>query len=439
MIKKLRVAPETNTLKQRLTRRWVFYGAVGVFAVAATLFLLITLRSLFLPVLFGAILSYIFRPMKNFMRVSWLPDHLRITMLFSGVLLALFWASVGIKSLVPGDRGAIELKIRMQYKFNQKLEEILDVNAVTGEGDSLYEMLGTEIKPMVTHVNELLSLSPGERKEFIKYVNHVNPSERPALPYVLYFTSNERFFRQKNEISDPRSPASVAGSEFNGDSADKQKKGAALGGLLAALSTWFVMPLVFIFLMFDDGQILRFVLRLIPNRYFEVSMMVVKEFDRAVGSYLRGTLLECLLVGLTIGVGLFIVGASFTVALAVGFVAAVTNVIPFLGHFFGLIVGLGYALIAENVHPLLPFIGPEDLFVAVIAVVGITHVLDNVIYQPVVIGGAVNLHPLVVVLAVVGGSLAFGFAGMLLAVPAIVIIKTVVETLFKELKAYRII
>jgi predicted PurR-regulated permease PerM len=156
-----------------------------------------------------------------------------------------------------------------------------------------------------------------------------------------------------------------------------------------------------------------------------------------VGRYLRGTLLECLLFGGSVSVGLTLIGVSVPVALLIGLISAITNVIPFLGHIIALCVGLSYALIAENIHPVLPFIGPDDLFLGVIFVVGIAHLLDNVIYQPIVLGGTV--HPLVVILAVGSGSLAFGFTGMLMAVPLVVITKTVIRTLFKELNAYRII
>ncbi len=446
MIKKLRAIPNPNVLKQRVARRWTFYALMGAFLLSLGIFLFLTLKTLFLPIICGAVLAYLFRPMKNFMRVPWMSDHLRIVLLFSAVFTAIFWASLGVKSLLPGELGVLELKIRMQYKFNEKLEELMDVNAITGEGNTIYEMLGSEVKPAVKHINELLALTPTESKEFIKFVNHHDKSERPHLQYIIYYNINEKF--HKTPLAQPtdvaklaaldttRAPASTA--ETNSELVAK-RKGAAVGGLLSALSTWFVMPLVFIFLMFDDGHILRFLLRLIPNRYFEVSMMVIKEFDEAVGRYLRGTILECGLVGLTVAVGLVIVGVSIPVAFLIGFAAAVTNVIPFLGHVFALGIGLSYALIAEDVSPLLPFMSADDLFVGVIVVVGITHVLDNVIFQPIVLGKAVSLHPLVVILSVVGGSLSFGFAGMLLAIPAIVIIKTVVETLFKELKAYRII
>jgi predicted PurR-regulated permease PerM len=69
----------------------------------------------------------------------------------------------------------------------------------------------------------------------------------------------------------------------------------------------------------------------------------------------------------------------------------------------------------------------------------VAHLLDNAIFQPLVVGSAVNLHPLVVILGVFGGSLMFGFAGLIFAIPTIVVLKVVTETFFTGLKDYRII
>jgi predicted PurR-regulated permease PerM len=96
-------------------------------------------------------------------------------------------------------------------------------------------------------------------------------------------------------------------------------------------------------------------------------------------------------------------------------------------------------LIAENIKPLIPGLNPNDLALYVVILVVAAHVLDDVFFQPFVLGGAVNVHPLVVVIAIVGGSLIMGLWGMLFAIPTVVVVKTAVATFFKELKDYRII
>jgi predicted PurR-regulated permease PerM len=75
----------------------------------------------------------------------------------------------------------------------------------------------------------------------------------------------------------------------------------------------------------------------------------------------------------------------------------------------------------------------------VLILVVIVHVLDDVVFQPFVLGSAANVHPLMVVIAIIGGSLIMGLWGMLFAIPTVVVVKTAVATFFKELKDYRII
>jgi predicted PurR-regulated permease PerM len=198
-------------------------------------------------------------------------------------------------------------------------------------------------------------------------------------------------------------------------------------------------PLIFIFLGFDHGQIRRFFISLVPNRYFELSLTVLDRLDNAIGRYLRGTLLECFLVGLTLVLGLILLGIPIGIAVAIGVVSGLLGAIPFLGPVIALVIALGYALIAENIRPLIPGLNPNDLALYVIILAVLTHVLDNLIFQPFVLGSAVNVHPLVVIVAVISGSLIMGLWGMLFAIPTVVVVKTAVSTFFKGLKDYRII
>src|SRR5262249_17204034 len=122
-----------------------------------------------------------------------------------------------------------------------------------------------------------------------------------------------------------------------------------------------------------------------------------------------------------------------------GLVCGLVNAIPMLGTIIALVICLSYALIAENLEPLIPGLDPNDLPLYVIILVGITHVLDDVVFQPFVLGSAVSIHPLVVIVAIICGFFIFWCWWMLFAIATVVVVKTAVETLFKELKDYRIV
>ena len=82
---------------------------------------------------------------------------------------------------------------------------------------------------------------------------------------------------------------------------------------------------------------------------------------------------------------------------------------------------------------------PGNLWLWVVGAVLVVRALDDTIFVPVVLGGAVHLHPMVMVLGVVGGSILFGVAGTLFAIPTIVVLNVLVASIVKQLKAYYII
>ena len=228
------------------------------------------------------------------------------------------------------------------------------------------------------------------------------------------------------------------GSGFGGQGS-KLSLGSWFSRTASAVSLWVATPFVFLFLLFDDSRLKFWLASLVPNRYFELSLTLFDNVDDDIGRYLRGTFLQCAMVGLTFSICLFVIGFPFGWALAIGTIAGVANAIPFLGPLIGFVAGGTYALIAENVSGVLPYFDESNLVIGVILTVALVQLLDNTVFQPIILGGAVNLHPLVVVLGVMGGSILFGFWGMLFALPVIVVIKVVVTTTRKELVAYRII
>jgi predicted PurR-regulated permease PerM len=205
------------------------------------------------------------------------------------------------------------------------------------------------------------------------------------------------------------------------------------------LSTWIIAPFVFLFLLRDTGEIKRGVLSLVPNRLFEPALTIWADLDGALSDWARGLFLECSLLGLTLMLLLAIVGVPLRWAVAIGLIAGASNVVPYLGSAIALVSGLAYALIGEGIHPLLPMVDKEDVAIWVIAAVGLAELIKNAVYEPVVLGGAVKLHPLVVVIGAAGGAILFGFAGVLLAIPTIVIVKVFVSSTARQLKAYGLV
>ncbi len=425
--------------QERKKRRQVFTSTFLLLTLIVSSLLIWKLRSLLLPILVGALLGYLFRPLKDRFRVSWLPHELRVLVLFAIVGFSLFLAGHSIRQQMPDERQKLELQVRLKYKLNEKFQQVLGPEGETSQWlGPLKAMIAREAGPAMNQLNGWLNLSKSETELFLKYREGYLGQEPIQDRYFDYFQANQTTAAYI-EKPEQRSPSALVPSDTATFSESPEKSATKTSALKEELSVWILAPLIFIFLGFDNGQMRRYFIGLVPNRYFELSLMVVDMLDEAIGRYLRGTILECGLVGLTLAAGMILLGIPVSVAILIGLISGMVNAIPFLGTVFGLIIGLGYALIAEGVVPLIPGLDPNNLALYVIILVGLAHLLDNMVYQPFVLGNAVNLHPLVVIIAIIGGSLLMGILGMLLAIPTVVVVKTAVETLFKELKAYRII
>jgi predicted PurR-regulated permease PerM len=396
--------------RERKVRRRVFHLIFAILALISGGFLIWKLSSLVLPIIVGALLAFLFRPVKERFKIPWLPHELQVLCSFAAIGLVLFFAFDTARKHIPDDQQKLEFKVRLKYKLNEKYQQLVP-KSPEGKSSMLVGLIEKEVDPLMDKVNQLLELDPQERELFLKYRAGYNGHPPIENKFFEYFQANQN---TRKYVTPEEAPA------------------AAPAAAVAA-------PLIFVFLGFDNGQMRRYFISLVPNRYFELSLTLLDRLDDAIGKYLRGTLTECFLVGLTLCLGLILLGIPVGAAVAISLISGLANTIPWLGTVIALVISLSYALIAENIAPLIPGLNPNNLPLYVLILVGITRVLDDVVFQPFVLGSAVNIHPLVVVVAIIGGSLIMGLWGMVFAIPTVVVVKTAVETLFKELKDYRII
>ena len=414
--------------QERRVRRRVFALFFAILVLISGGLLIWKLSGLVVPIIVGAFLAFLFRPVKEQFKIRWLPHELQVVCSFAAIGLVLFFALDTARKYIPDDKQQLEYKVRLKYKLNEKYQQLV-TKSPEGKPSMLVSFIQKQIDPLMDKVNQLLELDRKEKQQFL----HDRSGHFGENNKILgYFEANQN---TRNYAAPEQAPA-VAPAATATVAAPVQPTAA---GESSSWEPWILAPLIFIFLGFDNGQIRRYFIGLVPNRYFELSLTLMDRLDNAIGKYLRGTLMECALVGLTLCLGLVLLGTPVGIAMTIGLVCGLVNAIPMLGTIIALVICLSYALIAENLEPLIPGLDPSNLPLYVMILVGITHVLDDVVFQPFVLGSAVSIHPLVVIVAIIGGSLIMGLWGMLFAIPTVVVVKTAVETLFKELKDYRIV
>ena len=184
-------------------------------------------------------------------------------------------------------------------------------------------------------------------------------------------------------------------------------------GLLLVLFT-------LIFFLYDGRRIWSFLMRGIPNRSrIRVDVAGQRGFAALVG-YVRAGVLVATVDAVFIGIGLWIIGVPLVVPLAA--LVFLGACIPIGGAVLTGAVAVLVALVANGLWPALLVLG---VVIAVQQIEG--HVL-----QPLLMGRAVQIHPLVVVLAVAGGVVVAGIVGALLAVPLVAVLNAGVRSLMSD-------
>lgn len=191
---------------------------------------------------------------------------------------------------------------------------------------------------------------------------------------------------------------------------------------IAALSRWapaMVLVPFFTFFLLKDGQKLNILLtRMVPNAFFESTLVLLYEIDEAAKAYFRGLFQLTVLDTCVLSIGMAIIG--FPAPILLGGISAILMWIPYLG---GLIAGLGACIIAIAEFP----DRPQFLYYTIILFLAVRS-LDDLVFMPMTIGRSLHIHPAIAVLMILlGGSFA-GIPGMTLALPVFGILKVIFDS-----------
>ena len=203
-----------------------------------------------------------------------------------------------------------------------------------------------------------------------------------------------------------------------------------LSNALSLLSFALIIPFISFFILKDMYLMQKTLLSYVPNRYFEMFVLLFYKIGNSIQAYIRGQLIDASFVGVMTAVGLSIIG--FPYALVVGLIAGIGNFVPYFGPILGAIPAI-----------FIMFVTPEwsdaSSIMMVVGVFLVVQVIETIFVYPLAVGNSVNLHPLLILLSLlVGGSLG-GIVGMIIVRPLVAILKVTFELLYKYLSEYKIL
>lgn len=179
------------------------------------------------------------------------------------------------------------------------------------------------------------------------------------------------------------------------------------GRFLVWVSSMILVPLVTFYLLRDWRKLMDTLRDLLPRNVEPTVVKLTEDCDEALGGFLRGQLMVMISLGLVYAIGLWIVGLNN--AIAIGMIAGLVSFVPYLGAIIGILLA-GVTAVIQDFSP--------GFLISVAAVFVVGQLIESFVLTPKLVGDRIGLHPVLVIFAVMAGGQLFGFAGVLLALPA---------------------
>lgn len=273
---------------------------------------------------------------------------------------------------------------------------------------SIFVIILNTLPLLEQQMNELAEHLP-KWNEQIKYmIDEYNDHSRDMLPESIQLAISNSLNRLEQGI---------------GNGVGRLMDG--IGNTINQLFLAFIIPFLAFYMMKDAQTLETGVKNLIPRSKRKEMLGLFHEIDQALGNYIRGQLLVCVVVSVFAYIGYWIIGLPYAFILAI--VVGVFNIIPYLGPIFGAIPAVFVA-----------FTVSIKMVIAVVVTNLIVQMLEGNIISPQIVGRTLHMHPLMIIFAVLVGGEIGGVLGLILAVPFFAVGKVIIEHLIGHYVHYRL-
>jgi predicted PurR-regulated permease PerM len=365
-----------------------FYRNLAIVAIALlAVVVLYRVRSLLTPVFAALLVAYILYPLVKRTHRYGVPKGLTVSILIVGMFGIL--VQLGFQ-VIP----AVNDEVAGLLKAGEKKE----VRPGSGD-DAVDEAAESQLIPIGIEILEQL-------KEKTAFLPQEVDSEEVILSMVEWLGG------QASELFTSMNAAN-----------------AAREVLMKVISFMLIFFFVLSFALMDGDKLYKSVVKLIPNSFFEQGVFILNKTITMLGGYLRGLVVEGLLMTGVSFVLLFIVVAvtemTALMALTIAVIIGVTNAIRIIGPIIG--AALGVVLMLTSTPDLGAVVG-------ILIVAFAVQILDNALILPLVMQGQTNVHPVFCLLGVLAGGILAGVMGMIMAIPVIGGVQIVYRVTTVEMK-----
>jgi predicted PurR-regulated permease PerM len=203
-----------------------------------------------------------------------------------------------------------------------------------------------------------------------------------------------------------------------------------LGNVIVAI---FSITFITFFFLKDQRLFFESILMWVPDKYTDNVTRALYSIKRLLTRYFIGIVIQSTCIMILITIGMTIAGIDFQQALVMGLILGILNVIPYVGPWIGLFIAIIMGVASHINQDINTVVVP--LVTYMIIVEAVTHLIDNIVFQPVIFSNSVKAHPLEIFVVVLAAGFAAGIPGMILGIPGYTVLRVFAREFFYNFKA----
>ncbi len=203
-----------------------------------------------------------------------------------------------------------------------------------------------------------------------------------------------------------------------------------LGNVIVAI---FSITFITFFFLKDHRLFFDLILMWVPDKYVDNVTRALYSIKKLLTRYFIGIVIQSTCIMILVTIGMTIAGIDFQQALVMGLILGILNVIPYVGPWLGLLIAIIMGVASHMNQDFNTVVIP--LVTYMIIVEGITHLIDNLVFQPIIFSNSVRAHPLEIFIVVLAAGFAAGIPGMILGIPAYTVLRVFAHEFFNNFKA----
>ena len=176
----------------------------------------------------------------------------------------------------------------------------------------------------------------------------------------------------------------------------------------------FLVPILVFYFLADGPNIRQQVLFFVPRRVLPRTEQALDQANDIFQRYIKGQVILCLIAFCVVTAGLWAIGVDFYVLL--GVIAGLTRAVPIIGPIVGAIPILIVVFVTKS----------AGLALWVLVAFSLMHLLESKLLMPAILGQQLDLHPVLIIVALLIGAQMGGLLGVFLAAPVLAAVKVLI-------------